>query len=130
MKFKTIELPDMVGKTLQEVKDYLEKEYPNQLAKEEHQEEYIKSNSKLPDWTWCFFFGSVLRYSPGHWDVPCARWGGSWWNRDANCLASSWHSDYRVVLLESPSDLNLESLNLRLENLETKISKIIKILSE
>ena len=101
MKFKIIELPQFVGKTLQEVKDFVEKEYPGQLAKEEHREEFIKSNPKLPDWTWCFFFGSKVRGSVGDWHVPCAGRGGSAWGRGAVWLTDGWCSGCRVVLVET-----------------------------
>ncbi|KKR13842.1 MAG: hypothetical protein UT40_C0009G0007 [Candidatus Woesebacteria bacterium GW2011_GWA1_39_21b] len=49
---------------------------------------------------YCFLFGSTLRYSNGHWYVPCVLWVGSKWNRNADWLGNSWYSDYRVVLLE------------------------------
>ena len=100
MKFKIIKLPKMIGKSIREVKDYLEKTYPNKLATEEDQEDFIKSNPKLPELTWCLFFGSLVRYSVGHWNVPYAGWDGSKWYRDAYWLDGDWDSPGRVVLLE------------------------------
>ena len=100
MKFKIIKLPKMIGKSIREVKDYLEKTYPNKLATEEDQEDFIKSNPKLPDLTWCLFFGSLVRISDGRWFVPAAGWGGSKWYRYAYWLDSGWYSNSRVVLLE------------------------------
>lgn len=41
-KFKIISLPDFEGKTLKEVKEYLNKTYPGQLAGEEDQEEFYE----------------------------------------------------------------------------------------
>lgn len=49
---------------------------------------------------YCFFFGSTLRYSSGHWSVPYAYWNGSAWYRHAYWLGNVWYSYYRVVLLE------------------------------
>ena|SRR3990167_880659 len=99
-KFKTIELPEMVGKTLQEVKDYLEKTYPGQLAKQEHQEEFEKTKPDTSDWRWFYFFGS-LRNSDGYWYVPYVHWNGSEFYRNADWLGDEWFSDFRVVLLET-----------------------------
>ena len=135
-KFKVIELPEMVGKTLQEVKDYLEKTYPGQLAKEEHQEEFEKVKPDTSDWRSFYFFGS-LRYSCGRWNVPCVRWDGSEFDRRAGWLGYVWNSPYRVVLLETfekvesltkPFDsLDFESRILELEDKVGKLLKVIKV---
>ena len=110
MKYKIIELgKEWEGKTLQEVKDYLDKTYPNRVATEkdidymyEHQDEFKDWETKK--WTWDYFFGSLVRGSGGHWCVPCASWGGSGWSRNASMLVSSWDANYRVVLLEISSE--------------------------
>ena len=91
----------MVGKTIQEVKDYLEKTYPGQLAKKEHQEEFEKIKPETEDWVCYFFFGSFLRYSSGSWYVPDSFWDGSGFGRHAYWPDHDWLSDYRVVLLET-----------------------------
>jgi len=130
MKYKIIELKEeMIGKTLEEVKAYVEKEYAGQLAEDEDRDDFIKSNPKLSDCTWCYFFGSLLRDSSGHWRVPCVGWAGSEWDRFAYWLVDSWSSRYRVVLKSDSladcpvnSDLTLETLNLRLEKLEKLIN--------
>lgn len=62
-------------------------------------EEFEALKQNLTD-NYCFFFGSTLRNSNGHWSVPCVRWGGSEWRRGAYWLAGDWDSDCRVVLLE------------------------------
>ena len=49
---------------------------------------------------YCFFFGSTLRHSHGHWCVPSVHWHGDKWNRYAYWLDHGWNSNYRVVLLE------------------------------
>ena len=110
MKYKIIELgKEWEGKTLQEVKDYLDKTYPNRVATEkdrdymyEHQDEFKDWETK--NWTWYYFFGSLVRLSDGHWCVPYARWDGSGWNRGAYRLDDSWDASSRVVLLEISSE--------------------------
>ena len=131
--FKIIELPEMVGKTLEEVKVFVENKYPNQLAKDEDQEDFIKSNPIVPDWTWSFFFGSTLCNSTGLWYVPCVYWGGGEWNRDADRLDYGWSSNCRVVLLvdsldSCPDALTLETLSLRIEKLEKVVEKLKEVL--
>lgn len=104
MKFKTLSLDHMVGKTLQEVKGYLEKLYSKEtIASEEHREEFIKQNPDCEEWVWFYFFASLVRDSGGYWDVPCAGRGGSSFARSANWLGSDWSSDCRVVLFEIDS---------------------------
>jgi len=100
MKYKIIELPEMVGKTLEEVKTFVEKEYSGKLAKEEDREDFIKGNPISPSMTWYFFFGSLFRNSDGYWSVPFAFWGGSYWYRYAYWLGFYWNAFSRVVLLE------------------------------
>ena len=59
--------------------------------------EALKQNLKD---NYCFFFGSTLRNSNGHWHVPCLYWTGTEWDRRASRLDDVWFSHYRVVLLE------------------------------
>lgn len=54
----------------------------------------------MKDGKYYFFPGSVLRGEGGDWDIPCAFWNGSEWDRNAGWLALDWNSRYRVVLLE------------------------------
>lgn len=104
-KFKTIKLDDSWNaRALSEVKAYLEKEYPKDgwaLATEEQRDAYIAENPNpdLPDWTWVYFFGSVVRDADGLWRVPYSKWDGAAWGRDAYRLLDGWYSDYRVVLV-------------------------------
>ena len=125
---KSIELPDFVGKTLQEVYDYAKKTYPNQLASIERD---FKDNEMLKDDNWHFFFGSVSRDSIGDWYTPCTNWIGREFYRGNDWLGYKWNSNYRLVLLATlpvdldHSKLSLESLDLRLKKLE-KIIKEIK----
>jgi len=110
MKYKIIELgKEWEGKTLQEVKDYLDKTYPNRVATEkdrdymyEHQDEFKDLETK--NWTWYFFFGSLVHFSDGRWCVPFASWGGFGWGRSAGRLGNSWDANCRVVLLEISSE--------------------------
>ena len=97
-KFKIIELPQFVGKNLQDVCEFVEKEYPGRLANEADREDFIASKPDLPDDTWCYFFGSILRSASGFWSVPYALWDGSEFSRNANWLSNGWHSCSRVVL--------------------------------
>jgi hypothetical protein len=59
-----------------------------------------KVPDQLKDGNYYFNFGSLVRRSDGHWNVPCARWYVSEWNRYANWLDNGWDSSCRVVLLE------------------------------
>ena len=54
----------------------------------------------LKDDKWQFCFGSLLRSSDGHADVPDADWRGSAFLRSASHLGGGWLAVYRVVLLE------------------------------
>jgi hypothetical protein len=137
--YKIIELPQFEGKTLQEVKDYLEKEYPNRLPKIEDFD--LETLSK--DDNWYFFFGSLVRYSYGHWSVPCASWDGSAWYRDGDWLGLRWGSSARVVLLETEKETdkekdfckvstdlpNFETLDTRVSKLESKVKKLLEIIN-
>ena len=134
LKLKVIELPEFVGKTLQEAYDYLHKTYPNQLPDEKVKDMVYNGELELPkdDSVWYFFFGSLVRHSGGNANVPYVHWDGSEWRRSADWLDSDWDSDYRVVLLETlPVDLDsvpldFESLALKLENIHNELGEIIK----
>jgi|GEM_PF-2039861 len=95
-----------VAKNLKNVIDQLKTETGKDyyLPGLEYYEWLIENPSKTPaifkDNNYYFFFGSVLRDSNGHWNVPYAIWDGSKWNRHARWLDGSWLSDCRVVLLE------------------------------
>ncbi|MFA6416318.1 MAG: AAA family ATPase [Candidatus Paceibacterota bacterium] len=106
-KFKTEKLPDdWNGKPLAEVASYIIKTYGDKyyLPGIEYWQWLAsnpdKSPSELKDGKSQFLFGSTLRRSSGHWNVPCVRWRGSGWRRDARWLDDDWRSSYRVVLLE------------------------------
>ena len=60
--------------------------------------EFETLKQELKD-NYCFFFGSTLRYSTGHWRVPCVNWYGDKWDRNAAWLDDDWRSRSRVVLL-------------------------------
>jgi len=101
MKYKTITLPGMAGKTLKEVRNYLLKEYPNKLAGEEHREDFMSISPKLPTWNYYFFFKEIKQDSFGHWRVPFANWYRSSWGRGTNWLGETWHTGFLVVLLDN-----------------------------
>lgn len=101
-KFTLLELPTYQGKTLREVKAYLDRTYPNQQATQDDIQAFMDSKPKLPDWTWCHFFGKS-----GRWAVSYVHWNGDSFDRNARGLDIQWDSNSRVVLLEIgslPSD--------------------------
>lgn len=100
LKYKVIELPEMVGKTLREVHEYLKEKYPNQLPTAKDREAFEKEGHELPNWTWCYFFGDIDEVRDGSWCVPCSGWGSGEWDRYASRLGLGWRSVDRVVLLE------------------------------
>ena len=110
------DLSSMEGKKLSEVAEFLVSTYGDKyyIPGIEY-EEWIfnkKDSDSLPKGKefatlkqglkdgYCFFFGSMLRYSDGHWCVPCVYWNGDGWNRRARRLGGGWDSSCRVVLLE------------------------------
>lgn len=128
MNYKTLELKDFIGKTLQEVKDYLEKTYPNQLLKEEDIDDFLKTNPEK--YIWYYSFGSVFRGSDGRACVPFVSPRESSFVRSAGWLGIAWASNDRVVLLEDDSDplvsLDSDALTLAIEEVKKAGYKIIK----
>jgi hypothetical protein len=121
-KIKSIKLDDKWnGKTIQEVKDYLEKEYPNQLATDS-----VDLYEQIPkDENYHFFFGSLFRYSDGFWRMPFVDGGSSGFYRGGNWLDDSWSGRYRVVLLETV-DCDLTPCSVDSEFLDFAIAKLKK----
>lgn len=110
IKIKSIALPQFVGKTQQEVYDYVKKEYPNQLP---YDGVDFYDNECLKNDKYHFFFGSVFRGDDGSWSVPFVQWGGSRFGRFGGWLGGGWGAGCRVVILD-----NIESLSLSLESLQ------------
>lgn len=132
MKYKILELPEMVGKTVGEVQEYVKKEYPNKLTTEKDSEYLLENPDKVPsemkDGNWYYFMGSSLRYQVGNSFVPCVYWDGSKLRRSALWLGTEWSGSGRVVLLDTFCELNIETLNLRVEELEEVVDKLRKFL--
>jgi len=59
-----------------------------------------KQEYDIKDGNYYYFPGSSLCNSGGRWSVPCARWFGGGFRRDARWLEREWSSDDRVLLLE------------------------------
>ena len=105
MKLKSIALPEMVGKTLQDVNDYLKKTYT--LPTGDVIGEICKGDTGIPkDENYYLNFGSLVRDSAGNWYVPYADWLGSSWSRGADRLGSGWCSGCRAFILD---DITTES---------------------
>lgn len=137
-KLKVVELPEMIGKEIWKVADYINKTYKD-LPGLDVWQAIIDGKTNLPKdtWKWNYCFGSTLRDRGGRWSVPYLGWDGGSWSRGADWLGRGWGSSYRVVLLDdcSVSDpvasVNIESLaslELRVEKLEIKLEKISEIL--
>lgn len=118
-----LKLYEPKGKTLEAVKEEVKDMRPANWAVLQ----YLYENpSEVPEEFkeyWCYFFGTDLRGKDGDWTVPYGHWTGSEFSRRADWLRRDWRSFYRVVLLDDSSplnlaDLNLETLSLRVENLE------------
>lgn len=113
---KSAEFKEFKGRTIQELKEHLEKEYKGQLPTQELRDYIADNPEKAPEWMkdgkWYFFFGSLFRYSGGYWYVPCVRWDGSEFSQDGYWLGRVWLGAYRVVLLGA---IDSESLPLSLE---------------
>lgn len=135
------ELPEMVGKSLWEVGEYIKQKGWTPVGHEyvewlfEHQD----AQEKPKDWQWWYCFGSLFRHSGGRWRVPYVYGDASGFGRDGGGLGDAWVDFRRVVLLETENlnteplkPLNFESivapLELRLKNLEEKLEKISEIL--
>ena len=99
MKLKSIALPEMVGKTLQEVNDYLKKTYT--LPTGDVIGEICKGDTGIPkDENYYLNFGSLVCSSVGNWYAPCACWGGYSWSRRASRLRRAWGSFDRALILD------------------------------
>lgn len=98
IKINTIELKQFIGRPIQEVYDYVKKEYPDQLP---FSGVDFYENECLKDGNYHFFFGSLFRLSRCYWNVPYVHWDGSSFFANGNWLGNDWHSNYRVVRLET-----------------------------
>lgn len=96
--FTCIKLSEFQGKKFNEVQKYIEKNYKDKLANQEDIEHFIKSNPKLSDWTFYFFFGSVVYAGSGGHHVPRLIWNGYDWDLNVGCFNGDWSHLYRVVL--------------------------------
>lgn len=122
IQIKTIELPQFIGKPIQDVYDYVKKTYPEQVAQDGVD---FYDNEVLKDGNYHFFFGSVFRSSDGDWNVPYVQWNGGSFDRRGDGLGRDWDGRCRVVLKTTvlelePSALTSESLDLRVKALEAK----------
>lgn len=122
------ELPEMVGKTLKEVGEYIQEKGWTPVG-HEYWNRFIETTTNPKDWTYYFMFGSLFRDSSGDWIVPYVHGGRSGFNRNGGWLVRDWHGDARVVLvsdenlpvelIESSAGIDsLASLALRVKNLE------------
>jgi hypothetical protein len=86
-KIKVVDLSDMRGKPLHEVAEHIVEKYSADyyIPGIEYWKYIIehpdKSPEDLKDGNYHFFFGSVFRGEGGDWDVPCAGWNGSGFDR-------------------------------------------------
>jgi len=98
MKLKSIALPEMVGKTLQEVNDYLKKTYT--LPTGDVIGEICRGDTGIPkDGNYYHDFGWRV-HSDGLWLVPCTNWRGSSSRRFANRLDDVWGPFDRALILD------------------------------
>ena len=112
MKLKSIALPEMVGKTLQDVSNYLEKTYT--LPTGNVINEICNGDTDIPkDGNYYFNFGLLVRSSVGNWLVPCACWGGSSWVRTVDWPDSNWGPLDRALILDDTTTKPTLSSGLR-----------------
>lgn len=104
------ELPEMVGKELWDVGEYIKNKgwIPAGIEEIEH---FIEIQEKSSNWIWYFFYGSLFRYSNGDWFVPYVGGSVSGFGHHGFTLGSIWDSNDRVVLLEI-ENLSDDSLTL------------------
>ncbi|MDO8575261.1 MAG: hypothetical protein Q7R78_00975 [bacterium] len=102
-------IPDLSllnGKPLSEVAEYLKTTCGDRyhIPGIEYWQYLIDNPTEIPeklkDGKYYFNFGSLVRRSGGLWNVPCAIWDGSKWDRNGRWLSFTWNSYYRVLLLE------------------------------
>ena len=99
MKLKSIALPEMVGKTLQEVNDYLKKTYT--LPTGDVIGEICRGDTGIPkDGKRYYNFDLFVRNSDGEWSVPYACWTGSSWIRSSYRLDRRWDLFDRAIILD------------------------------
>jgi len=103
-----VEQKALEGKELWEVAEFIKTKYGNthHIPGIEYwkwiseQTDQSKISDKLKDGNYYFNFGSLVRNSDGHFNVPCESWSGSEWNRNGYWLDDRWSAGDRVVLLE------------------------------
>lgn len=100
LKMRSIELPEMVGKPLFEVVEYLRATY-GEAALARIPDDLDELSEKLKDKYSHYFFGSASRKGAPHEHVPYAYWYGGRFGRDGHSLSYDWRSSDRVVLLEN-----------------------------
>ena len=104
MTLKAIKLNEFVGKDLSEVKDYLEKTYPGQLATAEDRKEFMETFQDVERGSAYYFFGSVVT---GNRISLAFRNEKNWGENDLpmgfgkDYPALNWGSQDRVVLIKS-----------------------------
>jgi len=107
MKLKSIALPEMVGKTLQEVSNHLEKTYT--LPAGDVIDEICRGDTGIPkDENKYYNFGSLV-FSVGNWCIPFAGWDGSSWIRSAYRLGDGWGQLDRAIILDDTTESTLPS---------------------
>lgn len=137
-KYKVVELPEMVGKPIYEVREYLVKKYGENLPGLEAMQKIMEKGTPLEetrDYRWYYFFGSSFRISGGSWFVPCVYGRGL--EPYGRWLVDELDSGDRVVLLDDselaplPSpDFDSLDFDLRLKKLEEfkiQVENILKL---
>jgi hypothetical protein len=131
---QTVFIPDtshVVGKTRQKVYEIIKKEYVD-TGKYVFATNDIADDLIPKDGNWYFLFGSILRDSDGHADLPYVYWNGGKLYRRSSWLDNDWFRDERVVLLETlssdseplpPADLSLDFAIAKVKEAGYKIFK-------
>ena len=127
-KIKILDLKEFIGKTREELRNHLLKEYPKdgwELAGTEYRDWLYENPSEAPqelkdESVWFYFMKDVFCHSYCYWDVPFAIWHGTRFRRDGDWLGNDWYSSHRVVLVETLKSDSLPSETLILE-IEIKI---------
>lgn len=127
------ELPEMNGKELWEVGEYIKSKGWTPVGYEyvQYLSEHPEAQATKETWKWNLCFGSLFRNSDGDWRVPYVQWDGSGFGRGGDRLGDGWSDVCRVVLLEtidlepeSLKPLNFDPLILALENVITELKKL------